>query len=128
MVEDMKEKILQWLATGEVGLSSETMAFASIGLKSRGAYPLDPADLNRCLLLLRDVPEIRGFFDRIAAISNTWNRFIQRWELLENTFLEEAGLDWSKSMLAPRTYALMNEVHNHKEGIVIIVDHPENRE
>lgn len=105
-------KILTWLAKDNTGLSSEFMVFTALGIKSKraGCYPCDPADFNRCLVMLDRVPEVKNFFDVIAQSNPQWAAIIKNWDLIEQTFLEEAGFDWSKSQRAPKTYALMRNV------------------
>lgn len=54
-------KVVGWLANGETGTSSETMAFwlAFNIEKEDSGHPYDPADFDRCLRLLEAVPELR---------------------------------------------------------------------
>lgn len=111
----MNEKILKWFATGRVGASSKTMACAVIGSQSDESYPLDPADFNRCLLLLEAVPEVREHFDKIAKVSDTWKTLIDNWKKLEKMFLDEVGLDWTHGTSAPKTYDFMQELFNKAE-------------
>ena len=110
----LNAKIQEWLAHGQVGASSKAMAAAAgcLGEDARSsAYPLDPDDLNRCLLLLEAVPEIRERFDAIATISPTWARLIAKWDQLESSFLKEAGRNWSKGNTgAPKTFAMICEI------------------
>jgi hypothetical protein len=110
----MKDKILNWFATGQVGLSSKSMACAAAGLPQDpqwGAHhPSDPDDFNRCLLLIDQVPEIREHFQAIAALSQTWARLIDRWDEVEKCFLDEVGFNWSKARRASKTYELMKEI------------------
>jgi hypothetical protein len=106
----MKDKILNWVGTGRVGASSRAMALASIGIKNDGSHPLDPDDLNRCLLLLKEVPEIRLHMDKVAAINETWAKLVERWSEVEQCFLDEVGLNWSKGKSAMRTYELMKDI------------------
>ncbi len=109
----MNDKILKWFASGKVGISSKAMACAVIGLPQHGfdkSMPYDPADFNRCLLLLDEVPEIREKFDTIAALSKSWERLILRWDEVEKTFLDEVGLDWVKGNMAHKTYELMKSI------------------
>ena len=106
----MKDKILNWLGTGRVGASSKAMALAVLGIKNDGSHPYDPDDFNRCLLLLKAVPEIRQHMDKVAAMNKTWERLVERWEELELCFLAEVGLDWWKAKSAPKTYALMKSI------------------
>ncbi len=109
----MKLKILNWFATGHVGLSSKAMASAVAGIDNcKKDHPSDPDDLNRCLLFLNSVPEAREHLDRVAALSDYWQALIARFDEIEETFLKEAGFDWSKSRRAPKTYKLMKEILN----------------
>ena len=73
----MKDKILNWFGAGQVGASSKAMALAAAGMPNDKSHPYDPDDLNRCLLLLEAVPEIRQHMDKVAAIvratlANCW--------------------------------------------------------
>lgn len=61
----MEKKLLNWMLTGETGLSSKAMARAFMDLKGRTDHPYDPDDLNRCLLLLDAVPEARQHMNKI---------------------------------------------------------------
>lgn len=106
---EIRKKALHWLATGQVGLSSKAMAMAVCEIPCDNDYPLDPSDLNRCLLMLKAIPEVRDHFDKVAALSPIWKRLIDRWDEIEACFLEEVGLNWSKGDSAPKTYKLMQE-------------------
>src|SRR5690606_5657415 len=94
--EMFERKVLDWFVNGRVGISSRAMAAAAIGIKNArdtwDNHPHDPDDLNRCLLLLVSVPEIREAFDKVAAISPVWAALIERWSEIEQCFLDEAGL------------------------------------
>jgi hypothetical protein len=107
---NMKDKILDWFAAGRVGASSRAMACAAADLPHDKSHPYDPGDLNRCLLLLEAVPEIRNQMDKIAAISDTWGKLVARWDEVEQCFLDEVGLNWRKANSAPKTYELMKQI------------------
>ena len=106
----MKDKVLAWMGTGRVGASSKTMALHLCGSPCDGSYPYDPDDLNRCLLFLEAVPEARAKLPKMATLNRKWAALISRWDEIEASFLEEAGLDWCKAQRAPNTYRLMREV------------------
>lgn len=106
----MKDKILNWIGTGEVGASSTAMALAAVGAKNDGRYPFDPDDFNRCLLLLEAVPEIRQNMDKVAAINAFWSRLIEHWDELEKCFIDEVGLGWTKGKRAPKTYEILSDI------------------
>lgn len=117
-MSEIQEKVLRWIARGRVGLSSKAMAMAACGVECDKDYPLDPDDLNRCLLMLEDIPEVRDQFDRISELSPVWRRLISRWQEIESLFLDEAGLNWSKDRSAPNTYSLMKKVIGDDPSIV----------
>jgi hypothetical protein len=106
----MRDKILDWLLTGSVGASAKAMACAALGKENDRSHPQDPDDLNRCLLLLERVPEIRKHMDKLADMSETWAKLVARWPEVEKTFLDEVGFNWSKRSRAPKTYALMKKL------------------
>lgn len=115
---EIQSKVLIWVATGRVGASSKAMAMAACELPNDGSYPRDPDDLNRCLLMLKAVPEVRDHFDKIEALGVVWGRLIKRWEDIEAAFLDEVGLNWSKAEDAPVTYKLMRQVIGEEPGVV----------
>lgn len=110
--KNQTEKVLEWMAYGEPGRSSETMAFRLLGMKprQRESHPLDPADFNRCLKLLKAVPELRDKLPEMKAVSPAWSAIVDRWSELEESFIDEVGWDWSNGQSAPKTYALMKEI------------------
>lgn len=104
--------VARWLATGQTGTSSMTMAlWLCFNERYKHAcHPLDPADFNRCLLLLEAAPRLRERMGAMRGLSRDWEALIDRWDEIEALFLEEAGLGWTKKNRAPRTYNFMNEV------------------
>lgn len=111
-------KILKWLAQERTGMSSEYMAFTAAGIEPRYgcSYPHDPADFNRCLVLIHRVPEIKEHFGVISNSSTQWAALISGWDELERTFIDEVGFNWSKADSAPKTYALMKEILKGAKG------------
>jgi hypothetical protein len=110
MEVDVKNKILCWLGTGRVGASSKAMALAAAEMPNDLSHPYDPDDLNRCLLLLEAVPEIRDHMGRVAAMSETWRKIVERWDDVEKCFIEEVGFNWENGHSAPKTYELMKSL------------------
>jgi hypothetical protein len=111
-MSDLQRKVVEWLAHGDRGMSSETMAFwLAWGEKGNSrSHPYDPDDLDRCLRLLEQVPELRPLLPRMASVSDKWARLVANWERIEASHLDEVGLGWSKARRAPKTYAMMKEV------------------
>ncbi len=56
------------------------------------------------------MPEIRQHMDKVAAISDTWAKLVERWDEVEQCFLGEVGLNWTKGDRASRTYELMKDI------------------
>jgi hypothetical protein len=104
--------LAEWLANGEKGASSLTMAmYLGFGvMKDDACHPLDPADFDRCLRLLAAVPALREGLTRMADVSPEWAALVARWDEVERSHLGEVGLGWSKARSAPRTYELMKAI------------------
>jgi len=108
----MKDKVLNWFAQGEIGVSSKTMACTVIGMTlddTWSAYenhPSDPDDFRRCLLFLEAVPEARSHFNKISKLSPVWERLVDSWDVLESLLKEEM----SKGNKAPKTYEMMKNL------------------
>ena len=109
---NMQDKVLAWIFEDEdTGVSSKAMAAAVIGQKARYTWtPSDPSDFNRCLLLIESAPEIKDHMDKVAAISDSWAKLVGHWDEIEQCFLNEVGLNWSKAKSAPITYKLMHDL------------------
>ena len=102
------QQVLDWMFNGETGLSSECMAAVALKVKRRRYnYPLDPADLNRCLKLVKHAPGIRRSFPRLRKLGKEWRAVIDHWDELQEMFVAEVGWDWSKGQRASKTYERM---------------------
>jgi len=108
--DDVERKILAWLVTGHVGMSSKAMAFKLLGIETDCSHPYDLDDFNRCLLFLEAVPEARDYMDELRPMSKIWDALVSHWGQIESSFLEEVGLDWSKGYRASSTYELMDSI------------------
>lgn len=107
-----ERKIIEWLATGETGISSEAIAFQALGVSSEGrwgrTHPSDPADLRRCVLMLQRCPEAKPALSKLADKSAAWRGLVKEWPALVRLLKKEIGEDlpsfgWS----APKTYGAM---------------------
>ncbi len=110
-----QDAVLDWLNTGEVGISSKCMAmWLAFGKRTErqpfGNYPHDPDDMDRCLKLLARVPALRERLPKMAELNKTWAALVARWSEIEAMQMDEIGLNWTKARSAPKTYALMKEV------------------
>jgi hypothetical protein len=103
-----------WLANGRRGISSNTIFTHLTGIDALSghppSYPRDPSDLDRCIALLVQVPELRERFVNMMECSPEWARLVSHWDEIEKTHLDEVGLGWTKAGSATKTYALMKRV------------------
>ena len=108
---EIQSKVLRWVMTSnDVGSSSKAMAAAATGHPAQNDHPYDPSDLNRCIKLCKEVPEVKENFDLIAKLSPKWNALIERWDEIEKCFIDEVGYDWCKGRSAPKTYKLIKSI------------------
>ena len=113
-------RIAAWMASRERGLSSEAIAITTLGAYATGrtaAWPLDPSDLRRCLLLLEAVPEAREQgVGVLAKRSPQLAALADRWDILAETLRAEIGEALPPRGSAPKTCALMKEVLDSAEA------------
>jgi hypothetical protein len=102
-----EHQVLEWLATGETGCSSLTMAhwLTFKRVYKHSSHPYDPADLRRCVQLLDRAPTLRCIISRMGDLSPEWAAMVRRWTELEQLLREELPTG-----RAPKTYALMKEL------------------
>jgi hypothetical protein len=110
----LSEAAIKWLAHGSRGTSSNTMFSVLTGVDAlkdwHPSHPHDPDDLDRCLRLLADVPELRAKLPLMAQQSPEWAALVENWDRIEQSHLNEVGLGWTKARTAPKTYDLMRSV------------------
>lgn len=111
MNNDIYRNVLKWMLKGDgVGMSAQAMAGAAVCMRGGRSHPYDPSDFNRCLKLIKKVPEVKLCFASVATLSPQWKALIDRWDEVEKCFIDEVGFDWSKGNKAPKTYALMKSI------------------
>lgn len=103
----IREKVLHWLVNGRVGMSSKFMACTIINVECFYAHPHDPADFNRCLLLLEEIPELKAGMGKLKGKSKQWDALLEDWDFLESCFINEVGKNWSNGDRAVITYKAM---------------------
>ena len=103
----------EWLATGRQGTSSQILFRRVTGTAPPGLtdprlrdHPHDLSDFERCLCLEAAVPEIHAHLWLIRDVSSEWATIHDHWEILKDSFIDEAGLAWSKASRAPKTNEL----------------------
>ena len=104
----LPDGVVDWLANGQRGSSSEAMCKRMFGLphKAGDDHPCDPSDLNRCLMFL----DAAGAHDKVpmmADVSPEWARLVERWAELVTLFKAEIALGTGKAL---KTYEMMREI------------------
>lgn len=82
-MSDYANRCIDWLLSGDVGASSESIFRIITNKYSRGLYePSDFADFGRCFRLLKLFPEWKNKLHLVANESTIWNRIIKSWDYL----------------------------------------------
>jgi hypothetical protein len=108
----MKDKMemIDWLACGARGTSSNTMVQFITGVKAAPhgmSHPLDPDDFSRCRRLCEQVSVIRENIDKMKQCSRQWAALVDHWqELCE--LMDKESPNWRDYYVScPATYRLM---------------------
>lgn len=111
------ESAMQWLASGERGLSSNAIFTKMTGIKTakcafeEGFFPLDPDGLTRCVKLLEAVPEFAPRIGEMADVSPEWAALVAHWdELVALLDSEVPGWREHRHGNASKTYARMRKL------------------
>ncbi len=100
-----------WIVGNDTGMSSEAIWAHMQGVsKPYYEHPGDPADLGRCLRLLKLIPEWKPRIYEMSKHSKEWAVFTAHWDELEHMMDQEVGIDWSKGKSAPKTFKRMCEL------------------
>lgn len=94
----IEDKIADWFAHGEIGVSSKAIALRLLGrspeevIEQAGqgfpTHPSDPDDFRRCHELIERVPEIRARLPEMAAVSPIWTVLVEHWDELTGMLTE----------------------------------------
>ncbi len=106
--------LVDWLASGERGDSSNAIVKALTGLLPYSHWPTEPydsSDFRRCEMLLRAVPSLRADMPHMAERSPVWARLVEAWDdIVAVAEIEFPGVfDGGHGGAAPHTYALIRE-------------------
>jgi hypothetical protein len=89
----MRTELLQWIATGEVGISSKTMCSAIVGavtndnITSRDFdIPHDPSDFSRCYRFYKHCNLTQEELAKVKDVFPYWEPIILKWDDLVNLY------------------------------------------
>lgn len=110
--------MVQWLANGQRGLSSNQMFKHLTGIETERDerrreevhFPYDPDDLRRCRLLLERCPELMPALPRMASCSPEWEALVVHWDDLCLTMDREAPNWRNAEGRAAETYKMMKDL------------------
>ena len=113
----MNQALLNWLASGDTGLSSRSILAhmehdLSVYAMNRNEvhYPRDPADLGRCIRLMDIEPSFRVRIAEMGRYGPEWKALTEHWSELESLYCKNED-----SGKAPECYLLMVELNHGKK-------------
>lgn len=115
MTQTIKEKLLTYFVyTEKVGHAERALAAIATGktVSDKAYYERELTALNRVIVLLHSVPELRKFMPKMGVISKDWQAVADNWETIEQMFVDEAGMGFSKRISAPKTYHFIQSLLN----------------
>jgi hypothetical protein len=81
---------MEWLMSGDTGISSKTILSAMTGTKMTGGFgpdiPGDFSDFGRCYRLLQNFPEWRANIQKVAEVYPKWGPLVREWGRLESAY------------------------------------------
>jgi hypothetical protein len=102
---------IEWLLSGDTGVSSKTILAVMTGSELGGAFgpdvPHDPSDFGRCYRLLQNFPEWRARLPEVATAYPIWGPMVDAWDELATIYEEEKQ---NKSGKAPKLYERMRKL------------------
>lgn len=96
---------IDWLLSGDTGISSECICGVMTNSKVRDCSPpQDPGDFGRCYRLLKHFPEWRPRMGEVAVKFPEWTALVREWDALTNLYELESK---NKNGMAPKLYDRM---------------------
>ena len=113
MTQTIKEKLLTYFVyTVKIGHAERALAAIALNkpISENACYERELTALNRMIVLLHTIPELRQFMPKMGVISKDWQAVADNWEIIEKMFIDEAGMGFSKRISAPKTYHFIQSV------------------
>lgn len=117
-LSNVNQGLVQWLANGKRGISSNTIATRLSGIDCLGtyangvprneSYPRDPSDFIKCQKLLKAVPGFRNRLDEMKSVSKEWAILVNHWSEIEG--LIESDFRETNGKRCPTAYSRMKEL------------------
>lgn len=106
--------MIDWLANGERGISSDTIFQILTGIPTNGGiskyHPSDADDFKRCRLLLEKCTTLKIALSEMGQVSPEWDGLVNKWEEI-SLLMDEETPDWRNSRGIPmKTNRLLREV------------------
>lgn len=128
-----KQRALEWIVNGEVGISSKTMFAALFGVPyDRADFPHDSDDFRRCYLFARTAKLTPKDFETICKIYPWWRNIYDIWYDMEAALVDHNGIEIYDLLNEPTRYSRLmyqakglvevgdglwyNEEHAKREG------------
>lgn len=90
--EAIKQNVDWWIRNGEHGTSSKTLLKYTFGTditRNCENHPLDPDDFRRCYLLIKAVPQLKNYLQRMNDVSSVWAGLVENWDKLTEMLEEQ---------------------------------------
>jgi hypothetical protein len=94
--ENELKQWIEWLITGDTGVSSETFAYVMLGVPAAQiiqqrcrSYPHDSSDFARCCKLLEAVPSWRKRIGEMTKMGKVWSWIADNWSKLEELYIQQ---------------------------------------
>lgn len=110
------ESFAEWLANGDVGLSSLAIVqrltgitMTANGTRKNGCEdtPIDPGDISRILAMFDMVPAARAYLSLMSDVSADWETIVRHWSEIEEQYRQE---EHNPSGCAPKTYRMLKHL------------------
>lgn len=109
---ELTGSMIEWLANGQRGVSSETIFTHLTGIKAGSFrdHPYDTSDFMRCEKLLIQCPELRKELPRMADLGSVWAGLIADWDTIV-ALVNEENPEWmTKSSSTPKAYRRIRSI------------------
>tara|TARA_R110001583_G_scaffold174017_3_gene328232 strand:- start:3839 stop:4369 length:531 start_codon:yes stop_codon:yes gene_type:complete len=106
-INSIREEVLIWLDSGDVGQSSKAIAMHMAGIDAKSTCtPKDPSDFRRCLDMLKACPSIRNISSVVDKVPH-YAPYIREWNTMIDLYQSDVA-EFGKK--APNLYRFMKRL------------------